>query len=83
VKKNISIQRQTQQQTHAEFASPIAPRRDMRQAEYDLAMTESVIAWLPTGEGRTIDRVAVLIGVYPGTEDEETKDVEEEGDPLL
>lgn len=67
MEKNISIQRQTQQQTHADFAAPIAARCEIRQAEYDLASTGSVIANLPTGESRAIDRVAVLIGVYAGT----------------
>lgn len=83
MEQNISTQRQTQQQTRYHFDGPIAARCDMRHAEYNLAMAESVIPSLPIGDGRAIDRMAVLIGGYPGTQDEEMKDAEEKGEPLF
>jgi NodT family efflux transporter outer membrane factor (OMF) lipoprotein len=62
---NIRIQRATLQLTKARYESELAPQLDVRQAELNLATTESVLPDLRAQLGRTMNRLAVLLGKHP------------------
>ncbi len=62
---NVSTQQQTLQLTQDRFDAEIAPELDVRQAELNLASTESIIPSLRILEAQAINRIAVLIGTYP------------------
>jgi len=66
-RENIQLQTQTLRLTGDRYKAELVPQLDVRQAELNLATTES---FLPTLEGlRTqgINRLAVLLGLHPGS----------------
>lgn len=63
---NVELQRQTLQLTQGRFKAGIVPLLDVRQAELNLARTESTIPTLQDSLAQSINRLAVLLGDYPG-----------------
>ncbi len=64
--RNVDTQRGTLGITQARFKAELSPELDVRQAELNLARTESVIPALRQGVAQTIHRLGVLIGEFPG-----------------
>lgn len=64
-KNNVSIQRDTLELTKNRLDAGIVSELDMRQAELNLANTESVIPTLESMLIQTIHRLGVLLGKYP------------------
>ncbi len=64
--RNVDTQRGTLGITQARFKAELSPELDVRQAELNLARTESVIPALKQGVAQTIHRLGVLIGEFPG-----------------
>lgn len=71
--ENIKIQRDTLTLTENRFDAELVPKLDVTQAKLNLANTESFVPALQILEGQTINRLAVLLGQYPGTLFEELK----------
>jgi len=63
---NVRLQRETLQLTRDRFDAGIAPELDVRQAELNLASTESAIPVLRSALVQTINRLSVLLGEQPG-----------------
>ncbi|GBC61331.1 RND transporter [Desulfonema ishimotonii] len=63
---NVGIQRDTLQVTRDKLRAEIAPALDVRQAELNLATTESEIPSLKISLTQAVNRLAVLCGEYPG-----------------
>jgi NodT family efflux transporter outer membrane factor (OMF) lipoprotein len=63
---NAQLQRETLQLTQDRFDAGIAPQLDVRQAELNLAVTESVIPDLESRLIQAINRLSVLLGEQPG-----------------
>lgn len=63
---NVETQRGSLDITQARFRAEISPELDVRQAELNLARTESIIPFLREQETRAIHRLGVLIGEIPG-----------------
>lgn len=64
---NIKTQSETLKLTEDRFKAGIAPELDVTQAELNLANTESEIPNLRIQETLAINRIAILIGEYPGS----------------
>lgn len=64
---NVEIQRRTLQLTKDRLEAGIAPELDVRQAELNLATTESVIPTLQILLVQAINRLGVLLGEHPST----------------
>ncbi len=64
--RNVDTQRGTLGITQARFRAELSPELDVRQAELNLARTESVIPALRQGVAQSIHRLGVLIGEFPG-----------------
>ncbi len=64
---NVEIQRRTLQLTKDRLEAGIAPELDVRQAELNLATTESVIPTLQILLVQAINRLGVLLGEPPST----------------
>ena len=64
--ENARLQRETLQLTQDRFKAGIVPKLDVRQAELNLATTESLIPSLDILQGQLINRISVLIGQAPG-----------------
>ncbi len=64
--RNVDTQRGTLGITQARFKAELSPELDVRQAELNLARTESVIPALRQGVAAAIHRLGVLIGEFPG-----------------
>lgn len=64
-RNNVELQRQTLQLTQGRFTAGIAPLLDVRQAELNLARTESSIPTLRSSLAQAINRLGVLLGDYP------------------
>ncbi len=64
--RNVDTQRGTLGITEARFKAELSPELDVRQAELNLARTESVIPALRQGVAQSIHRLGVLIGEFPG-----------------
>jgi NodT family efflux transporter outer membrane factor (OMF) lipoprotein len=62
---NAEAQRKTLQLTRDRFKAEMAPELDVRQAELNLARTESAIPALEALLTQTINRLGVLLGEYP------------------
>ena len=65
--KNVEIQQRTLQLTKDRFEAEIASALDVRQAELNLASTESTVPTLHILLVQAINRLGVLLGEYPGT----------------
>ena len=63
---NADNQRKTLQLTRDRVRAEIAPQLDIRQAELNLARTESVIPQLRSAATNRINRLSVLLGEMPG-----------------
>ncbi len=63
---NIEIQRKSLDITRARFQAEIAPELDVRQAELNLARTESSLPAMKSSLFQAISRIAVLLGESPG-----------------
>lgn len=64
---NVERQRGTLQLTRDRFDAEIAAELDVRQAELNLATTESFVPQLREALARTVHRLGVLLGEYPGS----------------
>ena len=82
---NILIQRETLQITKDRFDAGLVSQLDITQAESNLANTEAQVPPLRAGLVRTLNRLAVLLGEYPGSLDGELSVELEPGDivPVL
>lgn len=67
VRDNVGIQRKTLELTRNLFKAEIAGELDVRQAEFNLANTESEIPTLLIAEEAAYNSLAVLIGELPGS----------------
>ncbi|MBL0713994.1 MAG: efflux transporter outer membrane subunit [Desulfosarcina sp.] len=63
---NIETQQGSLEITQARFKAEISPELDVRQAELNLARTESIIPSLRRQAAQSVHRLGVLIGEYPG-----------------
>jgi multidrug efflux system outer membrane protein len=66
-KNNVEIQRQTLELTKSLYQSEIVGELDVRQAEFNLANTESDIPPLLIAEEASLNRLSVLLGELPGS----------------
>jgi multidrug efflux system outer membrane protein len=66
-KKNVEIQRKTLELTQNLYQAEIVGELDVRQAEFNLANTESEIPPLLIVEEASLNRLAVLLGELPGS----------------
>jgi NodT family efflux transporter outer membrane factor (OMF) lipoprotein len=64
--RNVETQRGSLGITKARFKAEISPELDVRQAELNLARTESTIPAFRQGVALAIHRLGVLIGEFPG-----------------
>jgi NodT family efflux transporter outer membrane factor (OMF) lipoprotein len=64
---NIEIQRRTMMLVQKRYESEIVGELDVRQAEVNLANTESAVPLLHIVESAAMNRLAVLLGQMPGT----------------
>ena len=65
-RKNLELQKRTLQLTKDRFEAGLVGELDVRQAELNLFSTESAIPRFKQALTRSINRLAVLTGVYPG-----------------
>ncbi len=77
--ENIDTQRRTLTLVQGRYDTGIAGELDVRQAELNLANTESSVPLLRIAEGEAMNRLAVLLGQMPGT----LKDQLSEYKPML
>jgi multidrug efflux system outer membrane protein len=63
--RNVEIQQESLRITEARFRAEISPELDVRQAELNLARTESLIPSLRQAAARVTHRLGVLTGAYP------------------
>lgn len=63
--QNIILQRETLQLTQARFKSELVPKLDIEQANLNLANTEAALSLLKKAQSEVINRLAVLLGVFP------------------
>ena len=68
---NVRLQQETLQITHDRFDAGLVSQLDITQAESNLANTEAQIPTLRAGAIGALNRLAVLLGVTPGTLNEE------------
>ncbi|MDD5458843.1 MAG: efflux transporter outer membrane subunit [Phycisphaerae bacterium] len=71
---NIEIQRKTFELTQSRYKAEIVSELDVRQAELNLANTESEVPTLRVSEAASLNRLAVLLGELPGSLKEEISD---------
>jgi multidrug efflux system outer membrane protein len=64
---NVEIQRKTLELTKSLYHAEIVGELDVKQAEFNLANTESEIPTLLTAEEASLNRLAVLLGELPGS----------------
>jgi NodT family efflux transporter outer membrane factor (OMF) lipoprotein len=64
--RNVKTQQESLDITQARFNAEISPELDVRQAELNLARTESIIPALRQEAAQTVHRLGVLIGEFPG-----------------
>lgn len=70
-KTNVQAQEETLQLTQDRFASGLVSALDVAQAESNVANTRSLIPQLETVLDQAMNRLAVLLGAWPGSLDEE------------
>jgi NodT family efflux transporter outer membrane factor (OMF) lipoprotein len=63
---NVKTQQSSLEITQARFKAEISPELDVRQAELNLARTESIIPVLRQEAAQAVHRLGVLIGEFPG-----------------
>jgi multidrug efflux system outer membrane protein len=63
---NVELQRETLDIVEARYRAELAPLLEVRQAELNLATTESTIPGLEAAIVQTINRLGVLLGEQPG-----------------
>jgi NodT family efflux transporter outer membrane factor (OMF) lipoprotein len=68
---NVQAQRSALQLTIDRNRAGLAPDLDVRQAELNLATTEAFVPTLRSALAQTTNRLAVLLGAYPGALQEE------------
>lgn len=68
---NVAAQRQTAKLTSDRFQAGLTSKRDVTQAEANLAATESALPALEAAIDATLHRLAILVGVLPGSLHEE------------
>jgi NodT family efflux transporter outer membrane factor (OMF) lipoprotein len=73
-RQNAALQRSTVQLTRDRFNAGLVSGLDVAQAETNFASTEAEIPALETALNRGLNRVAVLLGVQPGTIHDELND---------
>jgi len=74
--ENIKLQRQTLQLTRDRRTAELVPELDVRQAELNLASTEAAVPALQIQLTESINRLAVLMGMPPGTLQEELEEIQ-------
>jgi NodT family efflux transporter outer membrane factor (OMF) lipoprotein len=67
VAENVEAQRGTLQLTRDRVQAEISPLLDVRQAELNLARTESALPTLREALARAVHRLGVLVGEHPGS----------------
>ncbi len=70
-KTNVNAQEETLQLTRDRFASGLVSALDVAQAESNVANTRSLIPQLETTVYKAMNRLAVLLGEWPGSLDDE------------
>lgn len=65
--KNIAAQRESAELTQKRFDAELVGLLDVRQAELNLATTESLIPQLRSSYVEAVNRLSILLGEYPGT----------------
>jgi NodT family efflux transporter outer membrane factor (OMF) lipoprotein len=65
--QNIELQKKTLKLTEDRFNAGISPLLDVRQAELNLATTESTIPQIQASLDQAMNRIGVLLGEDPGT----------------
>jgi outer membrane protein, multidrug efflux system len=70
-RKNVEAQTDAVGLTNDRFKAGISGELDLRQAELNLASTESIVPQLETALVETLNRLAVLLGEFPGALREE------------
>jgi NodT family efflux transporter outer membrane factor (OMF) lipoprotein len=70
-RENIEAQRQTLELTKNRYAAELVPELDVRQAELNLASTESLVPALRIQLVQAVNRLGVLLGNHPETLHEE------------
>lgn len=68
---NVELQRETLGIVEARYRAELAPLLDVRQAQLNLATTESAIPGLEAAIVQTINRLGVLLGEQPGALNQE------------
>jgi NodT family efflux transporter outer membrane factor (OMF) lipoprotein len=63
---NVELQRETLKLVEARNKAELAPKLEVRQAELNLATTESAVPALQAAIVQTINRIGVLLGEQPG-----------------
>jgi len=63
---NVEAQRETLAIVKARYKAELSPALDLRQAELNLAVTESSIPEIEAAIVKTINRLSVLLGLQPG-----------------
>ena len=63
---NVELQRETLELVKVRNRAELAPDLEVRQAELNLATTESVLPTLRLARARAINRISVLLGETPG-----------------
>ncbi len=63
--QNIVLQKETLQLTQARFKSELVPKLDIEQANLNLATTEAAVSLLKKAQTETLNRLAILLGVFP------------------
>ena len=66
-RENVVAQRKTLRIVEARYKAELAPKLDLRQAELNLASTESSIPLLEAAILQAINRLSVLLGQTPGS----------------
>ena len=69
--QNVTLQEKTVKLTKDRLEAELVPELDVFQAQLNLANTESAIPTLRTLKTKALNRLANLVGVHPGTLDEE------------
>ncbi len=69
--QNVDLQKKTVKLTKDRLEAELVPQLDVFQAQLNLANTESTIPTLRTLETKALNRLAILVGVHPGTLNEE------------
>jgi len=69
--QNVALQKKTVKLTKDRLEAELVPELDVFQAQLNLANTESTIPTLKTLETKALNRLATLVGVHPGTLNEQ------------